>query len=157
ATGGTGLLPDGAISADLVDRLAREASKGASQGLNMCIRALDYCPPIHITFGEYLRALITADTHLLPNDQLGYRTAFNGAFRERGIYPRDVKHLSPGSLAWEAPPLPLRKAKVQDVLRKMSIDWDLNARREAAYESSEKNAKAFWYWLMDRNEVSDEE
>ena len=46
ATGGTGVLPDGDISRDLVDRLAREASKVAGHVLNMCIRALDYCPPI---------------------------------------------------------------------------------------------------------------
>ena len=27
----------------------------------MCIRGLDYCPPVDITFGEYLRAILTAD------------------------------------------------------------------------------------------------
>jgi hypothetical protein len=35
ATGGTGVLPDGAISTDLVNRLAREASKVAGQILNI--------------------------------------------------------------------------------------------------------------------------
>src|SRR5262249_31451271 len=56
APGGPGVLPRGAISTDLVTRLAREASKVASQMLNICIRALDYCPPMDIVFGEYLRA-----------------------------------------------------------------------------------------------------
>ena len=70
------------------NRLAREASKVAGQMLNICIRALDYCPPIDIIFGEYLRALITADTDLVPYDRLGYRVAFIEAFRNRGIYPQ---------------------------------------------------------------------
>jgi hypothetical protein len=40
-------------------RLANEAAKAARHVLNMCIRALDYCPPVDITFGEYLRGIIT--------------------------------------------------------------------------------------------------
>jgi hypothetical protein len=143
ATNGTGVLPAGEISTDLVDRLAREAAKVAGHILNMCIRALDYCPPIDLTFGEYLRALITADTDLVANDKFGYRTAFIAAFRDRGIFPHDVKHLSAGSLVWEAPPLPLRRANVSVVLKKIMTDWDLNIQRETAYTSSEKNARTF--------------
>jgi hypothetical protein len=157
ATNGTGVLPAGAISVDLVSRLAREASKVAAQILNICIRALDYCPPVDIFFGEYLRALITADTDLVPYDKLGYRTAFIEAFRDRGIYPSDVKHLSPGSLLWEAPPLPLRSEKVRIVLEKMSTGWDLNSKREEAYKLSEKNRWIFWDWLMNRDRVNDDE
>ena len=155
ATRGTGILPDGDISTDLVNRLAREASKVAGHVLNMCIRALDYCPPVDLFFGEYLRALITADTDLVPYDKLGYRTAFIEAFRSRGIYPSDVKHLSPGSLIWEPPPLPLRQAKVRDVLKKLSTGWDMNSKRRDAYNSSSDNARIFWHWLM--KEVSDTE
>src|SRR5262249_57896339 len=84
ATAGTGILPKGEISAELIERLAREASKVAGQFLNICIRALDYCPPVDLTFGEYLRALITADADLVRNDKHGYRTAFIEAFRNRG-------------------------------------------------------------------------
>jgi Subtilase family len=157
ATDGTGILPPGAISTDLVNRLAREASKVAGHVLNICIRALDYCPPIDLTFGEYLRALITADADLVANDKFGYRTAFIGAFRNRGIYPRDVKHLAPGSLVWEPPPLPLRQAKVRAVLDQMSIDWDLSVERTTAYTSSNENAATFWRWLMNPDQVSDEE
>ena len=50
---------------------------------------------------------------LVPNDRLGYRIAFIESFRNRGIYPHDVKHLAPGSLFWEAPPLPLGQGKVR--------------------------------------------
>jgi hypothetical protein len=157
ATAGTGVLPEGTISEDLVNRLAQEASKVAGHILNICIRALDYCPPIDLTFGEYLRALITADIDLVPADKHGYRTAFIAAFRDRGIYPRDVKHLSTGSLVWEAPPVPLRTENVRTILKKMSIDWDLNIERRTAYDSSEENAKMFWNWLMDPKMVSDDE
>jgi|RhiMethySRZTD1v2_1073278.scaffolds.fasta_scaffold22983_5 hypothetical protein len=157
ATGGSGILPEGAIPTDLVNRLAVEASKVARHVLNICIRALDYCPPVDLNFGEYLRALVTADADHVPDDKHGYRTAFIEAFRNRGIYPWDVRTLSPGSLLWEPPPLPLRQEKVQNVIRKMAVDWDLNAQRQAAYTASGKNAKTFWHWLMDPNEVSDEE
>jgi hypothetical protein len=103
ATGGTGVLRPGAIHPDLVNRLAAEAEKSAQHVLTMCIRALDYCPPTDITFGEYLRALITADYDLVPNDDLNYRVAFVEAFRRRGIYPRDLRTLSIESLLWRGP------------------------------------------------------
>jgi len=74
------------LSAELIQRLAGEAARAARQVLDICIRALDYCPPVDMTFGEYLRALVTADTDLVPNDPVGYRLAFLEAFRRRGIY-----------------------------------------------------------------------
>lgn len=101
ASGGTGVLEDGELHPDLVNRLANEASKTAQHILNMCIRALDYCPPIDISFGDYLRALITADIDLVPDDELGYRIALIDAFKRRGIYPRDIRTLSEESLRWK--------------------------------------------------------
>jgi len=103
ASGGTGVLPQGELHPDLVNRLAQEAAKSAGHVLNMCLRALDYCPPVDLTFGEYLRALITADLDLMPEDEHRYRVAFIEAFRRRGIYPRDVRTLSEDSLRWARP------------------------------------------------------
>jgi len=100
ATSGTGVLPAGALHPDLVNRLASESAKSAQHVLTMCIRALDYCPPVGINFGDYLRAIITADSDLVPYDDKGYRIAFIEAFRRRGIYPRDVRTLSVESLRW---------------------------------------------------------
>jgi hypothetical protein len=100
ASSGTGILPEGALHPDLVNRLAEQAAKAAQHVLNACIRALDYCPPVDITFGDYLRALITADSDIVPDDDRGYRVAFIEAFRRRGIYPRDVRTLSVESLRW---------------------------------------------------------
>jgi hypothetical protein len=102
ATGGTGVLPPGHIAADLVHRLAGEARKTASHFLNMCIRAIDYCPPIDIDFGEFLRAVITVDRELEPADPLQYRAALIEAFRERGILPRGVFSLAESSVMWNA-------------------------------------------------------
>jgi hypothetical protein len=58
---------------------------------------------VDITFGDYLRALITADYDLVPNDVRRYRVAFIEAFRRHGIYPEDVRSLSEESLIWESP------------------------------------------------------
>ena len=82
------------ISVDLANRLASEASKTAEHVLNMCIRALDYCPPVNLEFGDYLRAIITADRDLVRDDSRGYRVAFIDAFRERGIVPYDIRRLA---------------------------------------------------------------
>jgi hypothetical protein len=105
ATSGTGVLPEGSISRDLVHRLALEASSIAEQLLHICIRALDYCPPTDITFGNYLRALITADMDIAPEDDLGYRIALIEAFRARGIFPDRVNTFSAESLRWSPPDL----------------------------------------------------
>jgi len=100
ATGGTGVLPNGDIHPDLVNRLAAEAVKTASHVLSMCVRALDYCPPVDLTYGDYLRALITADFELVADDDLHYRIAIINAFRKRGIYPGGVPNLSVDSLRY---------------------------------------------------------
>lgn len=102
-TGGTGVLPAGAVHPDLVERMSTEASQAADQVLMMVVRALDYCPPVDLTFGEYLRALITADVDLVPDDDRNYRVAFVEAFRRRGLYPRDVRTLSVENLIWRSP------------------------------------------------------
>jgi hypothetical protein len=103
ATQGTGILPEGDIHPDLARRFANEAVKAAGRVLTVCIRAIDYLPPVDITFGDYLRALITADADVVPDDPCRYRLAFIEAFRERGIYPVDVRTLSEESLRWKPP------------------------------------------------------
>jgi hypothetical protein len=103
ATNGSGVLPPGDPSPDLLSVLADEASKLASQVLSICIRAIDYCPPIDLEFGEFLRAVITADYNLVPDDPWGYREALIDAFRKRQIYPRNVDSFSEDALLWRAP------------------------------------------------------
>ncbi|WP_367872597.1 hypothetical protein [Luteolibacter sp. Populi] len=101
ASGGSGILAEGELHPDLVNRLATEAVKAARHVLTMCIRALDYCPPVDIDFGDYLRALITADRDVFPNDTRRYRLAFIDAFRQHGIFPHKLRSLSEESLTWD--------------------------------------------------------
>lgn len=141
ATGGTGILPEGALHPDLVDRLTTETCKAATHVLNICIRALDYCPAMDITFGEYLRALITADLDLVADDSLGYRVAFMEAFRNRGILPRDVRTISVESLAWCTPKDPQPKW-LPDVIGKIDLRWDQGSPRRTIFALNEKNRMA---------------
>lgn len=100
ATGGTGTLPQGDLHPDLVNRIATEASRTAQRVLDMCIRAFEYMPPVDVTFGDFLRAMITADFELVPDDDV-CRGAMIEAFRLRGIYPDGVTSLAEESLLWE--------------------------------------------------------
>ncbi len=99
ATGGTGQLPAGELSDPLVDVLTTKAYNLANQFLTLLIRAIDYLPPVDVRLGEYLRAIVTADAALVPEDPWNYREALIDAFRLRGIYPRDVASLNEDSLS----------------------------------------------------------
>jgi hypothetical protein len=88
---------------DLANRLADEATKTAGHFANICIRALDYCPAVEITFGDFLRAIITADSDTVPDDPYGYRAALIEAFRSRGIRPDGVASYAEESLRWSPP------------------------------------------------------
>jgi hypothetical protein len=116
ATQGTGVLPQGAIHPDLVKRLAAEASEIALHLLSVCIRALDYCPPFDITYGNYLRALITADVDICPADNNGYRVALIEAFRAWGIFPEQVNTLSIYSLSWAPPEFTAEQKKAMSMV-----------------------------------------
>ena len=144
ASGGTGLV-QGELHPDLVNRLAQEASKAAGHVLNMCIRALDYCPPVDLTFGEYLRALITADMDLMPEDEHRYRVAFIEAFRRRGIYPRDVRTLSEDSLRWSRPgeDPTLAPGQMENMLA--SFIQAINLRAQVDRLRYKKTRKEIWY------------
>ena len=122
ATGGSGILPQGNISTDLVKRLADEASEIAEHLLHICIRGLDYCPPMDITFGNYLRALITADLDVAPEDENGYRIALIEAFRARGIFPNRVNTLSEESLRWSPPSFTVVEDEIMTNLAKVLYD-----------------------------------
>lgn len=151
ATGGTGVLMPGDIPDDLARRLTLEASKSARHVLDICIRALDYCPPVDITFGEYLRALVTADYDAIRDDPHGYRVAFISAFRDRGIFPTGVQHLAVDSLLWEPPILP--ESDMTDIMQQLDVSWNLYVDRAAAYQASRKNGYAFRQWLVDRKRL----
>lgn len=103
ASNGTGICPPGDLPADLVDVLAHVASALAGHFQALIIRAIDYCPPVNIHLGEFLRAMITADYDLVPDDPWGYREALIDAFSRRSIYPRHVPTLAEDALLWRPP------------------------------------------------------
>ena len=100
ATNGSGILPPGEVPSGLLELLAKSASRLARQFLSICIRAIDYCPPVDLRFGDYLRAMITADRELVPDDRYAIREALIDAFRRRAIFPVHVDSLSEDSLIW---------------------------------------------------------
>ncbi len=94
---------DQQLSPMLVDLLAEQACKIAGHFRSICIRAVDYCPPVDLHLGEYLRAMITADYDLVPSDPWGYREALVDSFRRRHIDPPGVRNLSEQELLWRRP------------------------------------------------------
>lgn len=140
ATGGTGVLPEGAIHPDLVNRLANEAAKSARHVLQMCIRALDYCPPVDVTFGDFLRAIVTADYDLYPEDDRHYRLAVIEAFTAWGIVPRGLKVVSAQTLLWPT----LREAASDQANALEELESDLLlliSRPSQVFEEMRKGAR----------------
>jgi len=133
---------------DLIKRLTDEATKSADHLLRICVRALDYVPPVDIRFGEFLRAMITADADLIADDRLHYRLAIAEAFRRRGIYPKGALSMAPDSLLWEVPDAwdsSLIGADFSTVLEKLNLDSLFL--RDKIWEQSRTNQKIVEDWL----------
>jgi len=162
--GGCTIQDDCELPVEMVDRLTEEAAKSAKHLLRMCIRALDYVPPVDITFGEYLRALITADYDLVRDDDRRYRVAIISAFREWGIFPPGVRSLSVDSLLWSPPEWKVQEnpaikrdvgsgdvlGNLRDFFRTNRIDeWNQSADRLAAYRQMNNFNAALHEWLVE--------
>jgi hypothetical protein len=155
ATGGSGVIAPGALHPDLINRLTVETCKSAKHVQHMCIRALDYCPPVDITFGEYLRAIITADLDYVQNDQLHYRTAFMEAFRRWNILPSGMRTVSEQTLAWNTPDqsdpkwswvekLIETRDPVPDDGDRIVFKWNSNLDRSEIFKLQEDNRWRLW-------------
>nr|WP_294502945.1 S8 family serine peptidase [uncultured Rhodopila sp.] len=148
ASGGSGLVGAGALHPDLVERLAQTATDTAQRVLTICIRALDYMPPVDPTFGDYLRAVVTADADLTPDRGISYRVAFAEAFARRGIYPPDITSVSPDSLVWRTPDGPVQSARLNDFIRTLQLGSYSQSDRRKAFESAKSNAAQLHEWLV---------
>ncbi|WP_146069184.1 hypothetical protein [Arthrobacter sp. ZGTC412] len=115
ATGGSGVVPAGRLHPDLVGRIAKEAAQTADRILGMVVRAFDYLPVLDVTFGDVVRAVVTADSALYPDDQLRLRGNLVEAFRRRGIVPSGVSSLSDESLAWPTPDSAMNLNDARDI------------------------------------------
>ena len=91
---------DDDLPAPLAELLADHASRTAVFFFELCARSLDYCPPVDITFGDFLRAIITVSRDLDPSDDSGVRDALMEAFRLRGIFSESAKFYSEDALSW---------------------------------------------------------
>jgi hypothetical protein len=102
-----GIAPDNVgqadLNTDLIRIVAGEASDLAGHFLDICIRAIDYTPPVDMDLCEYLRALITADADVVSNDKYGYREALLRSFQRRGLFPDHVGFMSEDAVKWQAP------------------------------------------------------
>ena len=152
-TGGSGELPPGACHPDLIKRLAGEASDTARHILQICIQSLDYCQPVDIDFGDYLRALITADVELNKDDVFNYRLAIIEAFRQWGIYPHDVRNLSVESLMWHKPTENeqqqfLNVFQNPEILHSLVPDWEMTTDSRKIYEKTRKSRRMLQQWFV---------
>jgi hypothetical protein len=79
------------------------------------VRAIDYLPPLDITFTSFLDAVVAADTDLYPEDRDGFRRLFVESCRRRGVYPSTlpgaIDRPTPDYTLWE--PLPTRQALIR--------------------------------------------
>jgi len=132
-----------------VARLAKEASKAADHVLRICVRALDYVPPVDLRFGEFLRAMITADADLIPDDRLRYRIAIAEAFRRRGIFPQGITSMAPDSLMWEAPEHADPELAVCKFLPRPELDVSVQFERLTLWRQARANQAILHRWLVD--------
>lgn len=175
ASEGTGVLREGDIHPDLSNRLADEAASCARYVLQMCIRAIDYCPPVDITFGDYLRAVVTADYDFNREDPYGYRLAIVESFRQWGIHPRGMRSMSVEALLWPTGEAAMEEegmaqrsrdlsslleetqdsASLKEVKRRQHDGhrgpsfkpWSLESDRQQAWQDAGTNGATLWQWL----------
>nr|MDQ6914155.1 hypothetical protein [Verrucomicrobiota bacterium] len=138
-------LGEVALSEPLVQAIAQEANKVAGQFLNICIRAIDYCPPADVEFGEYLRALITADSEMERTDKWGFREALMRSFRRREIFPSNVRFMMEDAVRWETPEASLALPEL--AFSKLRFDGDPG--RPASAQEMIRQANALGRFVTD--------
>ena len=83
--------------------MADEAVEQADRLLGMVVRAFDYLPVVDPTFGDVVRAIVTADRVLFPDDAGHLRGTLVEALRRRGIHPPRATSLADAALTWPRP------------------------------------------------------
>lgn len=84
------LFPHGSRGVQALDRahVVDEGATAADHLLTMAIRAFDYAPPVDLQFGDFLSAMLTADTEVHPDDtRFNYRAVLTRVFGQYGIEP----------------------------------------------------------------------
>jgi hypothetical protein len=87
------------------ERAAEEGAELADHLLNVCIRAIDYCPPTDIEFGDFASALLTVDAELNPSDRkYELRSQLRCALANYGIQPTSAGLPGRQTGSWNPPP-----------------------------------------------------
>lgn len=147
ATGGSGVLPQGALHPDLVDRVTREAIHTADRMLRMVVRSFDYLPVVDPSFGDLVRGIVTADRDLYPDDAAHLRGRLVESLRTSGIYPAGVGSLADDALTWPAPEVEIRlndeesDVDVPGILASAAQDLDIGA------DAGDMGSSSFETWL----------
>lgn len=142
ATSGTGILPEGRLLPDLVGRVATEAVLTADRFLAMVVRAFDYLPPVDVTFSDVIRAIVTADCALYPEDAAGLRGGLIESLRRRGIIPKKVGSLTDNALKWpDGRGLSLRDGNPEIPLEDLILEATMNL--DPAGDPGEKTDRVF--------------
>lgn len=76
------------------DRVAEEGAKAAAHLLTMCIRAIDYLPPLDLTFADFLAAVIASDIEVVPDDDHRYRSSVRASFARFGIRAAEPRRVA---------------------------------------------------------------
>jgi hypothetical protein len=93
-------------------RVCEEGADIADTLATMWIRALDYMPAVHLTFGDALSAALTADLEVRPDDsRYDLRAHMLKKFRAYGISPTS-KRRSPAGV-WDPAPTDLKYDRVR--------------------------------------------
>lgn len=112
-----------------VRRVAEEGADIAAALVTMWIRALDYMPPVHLTFADALSAALTADVEVRPNDErYQLRRHMFDSFDGYGIAPASRSTEPPG--VWKSAPTHVRFDRVRFESMRSDLDevfrflWD---------------------------------
>ncbi|MGB8020317.1 MAG: hypothetical protein WCF04_03740 [Candidatus Nanopelagicales bacterium] len=103
------------LPGEMIALVCDQARAAATTVLNMTVRALDYLPPVDIQFGDFLEAVVLADTDLHPDDRFGFRRSFVEACRRRAIYATSRQEAELDrreSIVAKLEPLPTQQALV---------------------------------------------
>jgi hypothetical protein len=88
--------------------------------------------------GEYLRALITADSEVVPDDRWGYREALMRSFRRRLLFPDHVLFMTEDAVRWSGP---ARAVEIPDLAFER-LRFDGEPGRAAGAVELERQARA---------------
>ena len=151
ASGGSGILPAASAPSGPGPPPRGRSRQGGEHVLTMCIRALDYCPPVDITFGEPAR-LHHRRYESCPMTTWHYRIAFVEAFRRRGIYPLYLRTMKVQSLRWQPPSIFIPDSVVMPpfatTLSNLTRKWTLASDRKLIFTQLATQRRKLLDWLL---------